>query len=141
MSLVEHAEREMRLAGLYDADADYGGLIPEAVMALVRAHAEQGHSGFSHGLTLAVFNKVVNYKPLTPIGSTPDEWIEVGEGVWQNRRASSFFSKNGGKTWYDLDNMPWRMRWSQWMRREWYWRVKRHFIKRVPLSTPTTQGE
>ena len=43
-NIVKHAETEMRLAGLYDKDADYDGLIPDAVMALVKTHSEQSHS-------------------------------------------------------------------------------------------------
>jgi hypothetical protein len=109
MSLVEHAEREMKLAGLYDKDADYGGMIPEAIMALVKAHADQGHSGGSHAITLQIFNRVINFKTLTPIGSTPDEWFKhdyqnAGADCWQNIRQSSVFSEDGGKTWYDLDD-------------------------------------
>lgn len=109
MSLIEHAEREMRLAGLYDKDADYGGMIPDAVMKLVKAHSEEGHSGGSHGIVLQIFNRVINYKTLTPIGSTPDEWFKhdyqtAGADCWQNTRQSSVFSEDGGKTWYDLDD-------------------------------------
>lgn len=109
MSLVEHAEREMRLAGLYDKDSDYGGMIPEAVLSLVRAHSKEGHSGGSHWLTLQIFNKVVNYKTLTPITSNPEEWFKhdyqvAGKDSWQNIRQSSVFSQDGGKTWYDIDD-------------------------------------
>lgn len=119
MALIGHAEREMRAAGLYDDDADYGGLIPQAVMALVRAHSEQGHSGGSHYLVLSIFNKVINFKPLTPIGSTPDEWVHVGDKLWQNSRAYSVFSEDGGKTWYDIDNL------SRWRKvRRWFAAVR-----------------
>ena len=103
-NLVKHAEFEMKLAGLYDKDADYGGMIPEAVMKLVRTHASEGHSGSSHWLTLEIFNKVINFKTLTPTTSNPIEWSEVAPGVWQNLRQSSTFSTDGGQTWYDLDD-------------------------------------
>lgn len=100
----------MRLAGLYDADADYGGMIPNAVLALVKAHSEQGHSGFSHGMVLQIFNKVINFKTLAPLTSNADEWMlvcDAGEfeptGLWQNTRQSSCFSRDGGATWYDID--------------------------------------
>lgn len=111
MGLVEHAEREMKLAGLYDEDSDYGGMIPPAVLALVRPHSDEGHSGFSHGLTLQVFNRVINFKTLTPITSDPEEWVDrslVGSGNprWQNRRDPSYFSNDGGKTWYCIHGEP-----------------------------------
>jgi hypothetical protein len=115
MGLVEHAEREMRLAGLYDKDSDYGGMIPEAVMKLISAHASAGHSGGSHHITMQIFNKVANFKTLTPITSDPEEWFKhdhqtAGEDCWQNTRQSSCFSQDGGKTWYDLDD-PTKKNW------------------------------
>lgn len=103
-NLEKHAEREMRRAGLYDADSDYGGMIPEAVMKLVRVHAAEGHSGGSHNLVMQIFNRVANFKTLTPITNSPDEWHEVGTDIWQNTRDSSFFSTDGGKTGYSIDD-------------------------------------
>lgn len=107
--LIEHAEYEMRRAGFYDQDSDYGGMIPEAVIRLVRAHSEEEHSGGSHALTMALFNKVINFKVLSPITSDPTEWIDRteisgGNPTWQNNRQSSVFSQDGGKTWYDIDD-------------------------------------
>lgn len=107
--LMEHAKREMELAGLYSEDSAYGGMIPDAVLALVKTHSEQGHSGGSHALVMSIFNKVANFKALTPITSNPEEWIDRteisgGNPTWQNNRQSSVFSTDGGKTWYDIDD-------------------------------------
>ncbi len=109
-NLERHAENEMRRAGLFDKDADYRGMIAAAVMRLVKVHAAEGHSGFSHSYALEIFNKVANFKTLTPVTSDPSEWNEVCDrseqeptGLWQNNRCSTFFSRDGGKTWYDLD--------------------------------------
>lgn len=132
-NLERHAEFEMRKAGLYDEDADYYGMIPEAVMKLVKVHAAEGHSGMSHALTLQVFNRVVNFKTLTPISSNPDEWFKHDCGgpnngpVWQNTRQSSCFSYDGGKTWHDIyAKKPWykRLRWE--IEGQWY-KFKRRF--------------
>jgi len=102
-NLEKHAESEMRLAGLYDTDADYGGMVPDAVMELVKIHSAQGHSGMSQGLVLSIFNCVVNYKTLTPLNDNPATWVEVSDGMWQSNRRPDAFSKDGGKTWYCLD--------------------------------------
>ena len=104
MSLKTHAEREMKLAGLYNSDSDYGAMIPEAVMALVKAHSEQGHSGGSHWMTLEIFNKVINFKALTPVSNDPEEWIDRGEGMFQSIRQSDLFSHDGLKTCYCVDD-------------------------------------
>lgn len=108
--LEEHAERELRAAGLFDKDSDYDGAIGEQVMKLIRA-LDEGHSGGSMSITLAAFDRVVRFKTLTPITSDPAEWIEIDKGmrsdpavpVWQNRRQSSCFSTDGGQTHYDID--------------------------------------
>lgn len=108
-NLIAHAKRELELAGLFDKTSEgaYGGGIGEAVMALVETHAKQGHSGGSHSLTMQVFNEVINFRPLTPIGTTPNEWVHVSNDergrMFQNVRKFSCFSYDEGKTWYDID--------------------------------------
>lgn len=103
MSLVEHAERELRLAGLMDPDSDYGGAAGKAILEIVRTFSAQRHSGGSAWLVVSALEKLLRFKPLAPITSNPDEWMEVGDGMWQSTRCPSVFSKDGGKTWYDLD--------------------------------------
>lgn len=109
-NLEKHAEEELRRAGLFDKDSDYGGMLAEAVMKLIRVHAAEGHSEFSHAQTLRIFNRVVNCKTLTPVTDDPAEWCNVsehgspdGKPLWQNRRTPSLFSNDGGKTYYDID--------------------------------------
>ena len=107
-NLVNHAKEELKLAGLFDKDSDYGGMLGEAVLELVEVFSKQGHSGFSAHQTLELFNTVASYKPLTAIGSTKAEWVDVagnmGEPMWQNKRRGTTFSRDGGKTWYDIDD-------------------------------------
>ena len=45
----------------------------------------------------------MRYEPLTPLTYAEDEWNNVGDGMWQNKRKSNVFSKDGGVTWYCLD--------------------------------------
>lgn len=110
MSLVEHAKLELSLSGLLNKDSDYGGGIGRAVLELVECFAKQGHSGFSAEWTLEVFDKLARFKPLTPISGNPKEWFDHGnmgpngERIWQNKRRGSTFSRDGGTTWYDLDD-------------------------------------
>jgi hypothetical protein len=102
-NLEAHADREIRLVGLFERDSDYGGMIGEAVMELVRVFAAQGHSGGSAAIVLAVFGRVAAFKTLCPVTADPGEWMEVGDATWQNTRQSSIFSIDGGKTHYDID--------------------------------------
>lgn len=104
MSMVEHARRELELAGLFDDDSDYGGMVGKAVLKAVEAWAEEGHSGFSHAYCLAIFNKLVNGEQLTPLTRSPGEWEDISsmsaEPIWQNKRNSQAFSHDGGRTYY-----------------------------------------
>lgn len=108
MSLIEHAERELDLAGLRNEGSIYDGMIGEAVLELVRVFAGQGHSGGSAEIATSVFNEVVRYRPLTPITSNPDEWMDVsaasgGNPMWQSTRNPALFSTDGGTSWYNID--------------------------------------
>ena len=98
-----HAEREMKLVGLHEPNADYGGMLFGAVMELIRVFAKQGHSGASAGRVRYFFNKLSNFENLSAITSNPDEWNEVGTGLWQSKRNPAIFSKDGGKTHYDVN--------------------------------------
>jgi hypothetical protein len=110
VNLQEHAEFELRRAGLFDKDSDYDGMLGPAVLALIKVFSEQGHSGFSAAMVRELFGKLAAFKTLTPITADPSEWMDVCDavpdstpGVWQNRRQSSCFSYDGGKTYYDID--------------------------------------
>lgn len=121
MTLVEHAERELREAGLFEKDADYGWALGDAVIELVKVFAAQGHSGSSAALTISLFRTVARYGILSPLKNpmVSGEYMDVSEysGVnggtcLQSTRKSSIFSEDGGKTWYDIDKrIP---RWKRW---------------------------
>ena len=105
-NLYEHSKDELIRAGVFDKDADYGGLLGNAVMELIETFRKQGHSGMSAQLTLDLFNRCAQYGNLTPITSSADEWDDVSEMSgyphWQNKRNSKYFSKDGGKSWYSV---------------------------------------
>ena len=111
MSLTDHAEREMRAVGLFDEDADYGGMLADAVMELIKVFAEQDHTGCSAGMAINLFTRLARFKPLSPLTDSTEEWREIGTGVWQNIRQSSCFSNDGGKTFHDIDSK--RSRWRK----------------------------
>ena len=106
--LVDHALEELHRAGLFDEDSDYGGMLGDAVVDLIKVFAEQGHSGMSAAMVSALFDKLSRFQTLTPITANPDEWNDVsdmcGEPFWQNKRDATYFSEDGGETWWNLDD-------------------------------------
>jgi hypothetical protein len=93
--LEKFAESEMRRAGLFDKDSDYGGMLAESVMKLIKVFADDGHSGMSAGMAVSLFEKLARYEPLTPLTGADDEWNEVSNGLFQNNRCSHVFKENG----------------------------------------------
>jgi hypothetical protein len=108
--LVKHALSELRRAGLFDQDADYGGSLAPAVADLVRAFAGRGHTGGSAPLVLEMFEKLARHRPLSSLTSDPEEWedrsVECGTPMWQNVRDPRAFSHDGGATWSFVDPAP-----------------------------------
>ena len=112
-NLTDFAKDELQKAGLFDKDSDYDGVLGDAVLDLVKTLAGQGHSGTSAQMTAEIFNRLVNYKPLSGLTDDPKEWMFISEqdprtptgtgDVWQSRRNPNCFSEDGGKTYYDLD--------------------------------------
>lgn len=99
-NIAGHAWDELNRAGAFTAEYDfYGGMTGRAVMDLVAVFVEQGHSGMSGSLVADAFHRLVMFEPLGPLTDDPDEWVEVTDGLWQSRRQSEAFSRDGGKTY------------------------------------------
>lgn len=109
MTEFDRAVKELRIAGLYDEDSDYGGGIGRSVEGLLRCIAAQGHSGFSHARTVELFERLATGGVLEPLMGTPDEWVDVSaysdQLRWfQNKRCSSVFADtDSGEGAYDID--------------------------------------
>lgn len=105
MGLVDHAQTELQMLGLFDEKKDfYGGMTGKAVMELMEVFSKQGHSGMSAGIVADLFYKLAKYEPLQPITGKDEEWNErnYGDGpYWQNKRESGLFKKADGRVTYN----------------------------------------
>ena len=113
------AEREVRLAIASERKAsgiekgwDYGSACYNSALRAVKSLNKDGHSGFSIQMTKSILNRLIDWKPLTPVEDTPDMWNysymnkETREMVYQNKRMSSLFKhvRQDFKTTYrDID--------------------------------------
>lgn len=118
MSIIEYAKNEL---ARIDHD-DYGlqDLMDDNIIELLKVFSDQGHTGFSANCCLTMFNRLANFKPLTPLTGDDDEWKEVGNGAYQNKRypavfkesknghayniEAKIFSDDGGDTWFTNHN-------------------------------------
>ena len=78
-TLLQHAKRELRAAGLFDENADYNGDVAVLTTSLMEVFAAYGHSGGSKEATIGIFTRLANGMPLTPLTGEDDEW-EVPAG-------------------------------------------------------------
>ena len=75
------------------------------ILEIVKIFSEQGHSGFSAGYALSVLERLLRFKPITPLTGEDDEWNECStKGVMQNKRCSSVFRQADG-TYEDIDSV------------------------------------
>ena len=107
MSMYEYAKKEIAIAKALetrgqDTDGDffdYGGACYDSALKAFKSLTEDGHSGFSIGLTQNILNRLIDGKPLTPIHDTDDIWNEVSYDkknqytTYQCARMSSLFKE------------------------------------------------
>jgi hypothetical protein len=105
-NLETFAKSELERAGMFSPDSDYSGMMGDAVMKMVKLFADEGHSGFSASLAINLFERVARFEPLTPLTGTDDEWMEIGEGEYQNVRCSHVFKNKDGA--YDIQGRVFR---------------------------------
>ncbi len=100
MSLIEHARRELERIGEEPDVIDW-------YCRVVAEFASAGHSGGSAMVAIPVLHELLQYRALGPLTDDPAEWMDRteesgGHPMWQNRRDSTAFSDDGGKTYWLL---------------------------------------
>jgi len=92
---TRYSMRELKLAGFFDEDCMYGGMLGEALMKMIYVFSYEGHSGMSAGITCSAFKTLAMFDPLSPLTGEDDEWNECEGGLWQNNRCGHVFKDNG----------------------------------------------
>ena len=105
--ILEFAKSELERAGMFAEDSDYGGALGPAIMRMMEVFAQEGHSGASAAIAANVFKRLAAFEPLTPLTGEDDEWTEVGEGMFQNKRCSRVF-KDAERGAYDIQGRVFR---------------------------------
>lgn len=108
-TLLEHAKREMDIAGINKKPEDKQ--FADGVLDLIKVlESQKYHSGSSFAITVEIFVRLANRMTLSKLTSKPEEWISVSKEfkrpLWQNLRDPSYFSENGGKTWFTMRGAP-----------------------------------
>jgi hypothetical protein len=137
MSLVSYAESELDRIGMTD-DGDMNGAMRKHLLHMVKEFAEEGHSGFSASYALQCLEKLMRFKPLSPLTGEDDEWIEHNHDMYQNKRCSSVFKESKDGQAYDIDG---KVFWEWYRDAETGEAVKSYYTNRdsrVPVTFPYT---
>ena len=70
-------EHERKASGTKEEEQDYGCACFESALKAYRSLLEDGHSGFSIGMTKYILVRMIEGKPLTPIVDTEDVWSDA----------------------------------------------------------------
>lgn len=97
--LLEHAKSELAMIG--EPDDEMQQEMNNGIIKVIEAFSGEGHSGFSAGYAIGKIERLLRFLPLTPLTGEDDEWNQVTDGLYQNKRCSSVF-KQDGRT-YDID--------------------------------------
>ena len=108
-NIVAHGLNEMRLAGMREDDPEDGPnkWIARATHNLLAVFSLEGHSGNSAGYATNIFATLSKFEPWGPLTGDDSEWMEVGDGYWQNVRCGRVFKGTDGRA-YDLDGVVYR---------------------------------
>lgn len=103
--LVYHAKAELDAIGMTeDSPDEINCMMRKHLIHMVTEFAKEGHSGFSANYAIGMLNKLFDYKPLSPLSGKDEEWNEVGDDLWQNKRCSTIFKDKTGKA-YNIDGI------------------------------------
>ena len=95
---------------LDDPDPDgMNRMMADHILTMVRAFTEEGHSGFSASYAANLLDKLLRFKPLTPLTGADDEWVSghMDDDTKQNKRASHVFMDADGQA-YDIQGKVFR---------------------------------
>ena len=110
-SLLEHFDKEWEINGWpktkSDAQGDDSQLwIYENIREMLKAFGDAGHSGSSASYAISIFEKAARFGILSPLTGEDNEWIEVGEDTYQNKRCFHVFKEHGEA--YDSEGIIFR---------------------------------
>ena len=104
-NLIDFAKHELDLIGMTEEGDPYNVSMRKHLLHMIEEFSKEGHSGFSANYAISCLEKLLNFKPLTPLTGEDDEWVKLeynNDMAYQNKRCSNVFKRADG-TAYDID--------------------------------------
>lgn len=99
MSIIEQAKTELAAVNFGEDDS-------RVMIEILEKFFDQWDSGGAVHAVAPVLQRLIAGKPLSPLTGEDAEWMDHGDGVFQNLRCSSVFKDprlHGGKLAYNID--------------------------------------
>ena len=101
-NLVDYAKDELKRIGMIDSGEEYNDWATKAILDLIELFSSQSHSGFTAPYVAGMFHRLAMFKPASPLTGEDDEWNDVGDDLFQNKRYSAVFKDKDGIA-YNID--------------------------------------
>ena len=102
-NIETYAIDELTRIGMYGSGDEMNDAMCEHILKMVNVFAEEGHSGFSANYAINILQKLLRLEPLSPLTGEDDEWCEVSDNLYQNKRLSRVFKEGKDGQAYDID--------------------------------------
>lgn len=100
--LVQHAIKELKLAGYGKGEGGPNDWIYEQVLEAVAVFASHDNSRNSAPFEINLVQKLCNLNVISPLRFTDDEWNQINfDGTYQNKRKLDVFKESNGRIYYD----------------------------------------
>lgn len=108
-ALYEYAKKELERIekGCKDEESlSMQQAIDKNILELINVFSNQHHSGFTAAYVIDILQRLLHYKPLTPLTGEDDEWEDVTSygydtPTFQNKRCSAVFKDDKGAYWVE----------------------------------------
>ena len=108
-ALYEYAKKELERIekGCEDKESlSMQQAINKNILELIDVFSNQHHSGFTASYVIDILQRLLHYKPLTPLTGEDDEWEDVTSygydtPTFQNKRCSAVFKDDRGAYWVE----------------------------------------
>jgi hypothetical protein len=101
-TIKTYAINELTRIGMYNSGEEMDDEMCEHILKIVDVFDEEGHSGFSAEYAIGILQKLLRWEPLSPLTGDDDEWRNLENGRFQNKRCSRVFKGEKGAQAHDI---------------------------------------
>ena len=102
-NLKTYAIDELTRIGMYGSDDEMNNEMCNHILKMIDVFVEERHSGFSAEYAINILQKLLRWEPLSPLTGGDDEWCEVSDELFQNKRLSHVFKNGKDGQAYDIE--------------------------------------